>query len=284
MNEPNHFRRIVVIWLIASVIATPLVVFVLCPILPPGNGLGRRPPGRSPTTPCCSASRRRSRSPCSSTSPTRWSCSASASRAATPLDGPPIRGHAQRAAVVDRRHDGDRAVPRRPTGRSGCSRTEPAAVRARTRSPSRCGEDRARPPGPGDRASSGASPTGSRPTEASRQRQLELPANTDDRVPRHLGRRDPLVLGLPARRQGRRQSGRRQRRLRADEEPDDLRRPLRRAVRRVARLHVRHRAGRPERAVRHLDRSSAGSSSPRRAKALPPYSKTYFPDPQRRGG
>jgi cytochrome c oxidase subunit 2 len=38
MSEPNHFRRIVVIWLIASVIATPLVVLLLCPILPPGNG------------------------------------------------------------------------------------------------------------------------------------------------------------------------------------------------------------------------------------------------------
>jgi cytochrome c oxidase subunit II len=38
MNEPNHFRRIVVIWVIASVIATPLVVFLLCPNLPPGNG------------------------------------------------------------------------------------------------------------------------------------------------------------------------------------------------------------------------------------------------------
>ena len=38
MSEPNHFRRIVVIWLVASAIATPLVVFVLCPILPPGNG------------------------------------------------------------------------------------------------------------------------------------------------------------------------------------------------------------------------------------------------------
>lgn len=44
MNEPNHFRRIVVIWLIASVIATPLVVFVLCPIRPATPR--SRPPGR----------------------------------------------------------------------------------------------------------------------------------------------------------------------------------------------------------------------------------------------
>jgi cytochrome c oxidase subunit 2 len=38
MSEPNHFRRIVLIWLIASVIATPLVVLLLCPVIPPGNG------------------------------------------------------------------------------------------------------------------------------------------------------------------------------------------------------------------------------------------------------
>jgi cytochrome c oxidase subunit II len=34
----NHFRRVVLIWLLASVIATPLVIFVLAPIVPPGNG------------------------------------------------------------------------------------------------------------------------------------------------------------------------------------------------------------------------------------------------------
>ncbi len=38
MNEANHFRRVVLLWLVASVIATPLVVFVLAPGLPPGNG------------------------------------------------------------------------------------------------------------------------------------------------------------------------------------------------------------------------------------------------------
>jgi cytochrome c oxidase subunit II len=38
MSEVNHFRRILLIWLLASVIATPLVIFVLAPIVPPGNG------------------------------------------------------------------------------------------------------------------------------------------------------------------------------------------------------------------------------------------------------
>jgi cytochrome c oxidase subunit 2 len=38
MNEVNHWRRVVLWWLAASVIATPLVIFVLTPGLPPGNG------------------------------------------------------------------------------------------------------------------------------------------------------------------------------------------------------------------------------------------------------
>ncbi|HUJ34891.1 MAG TPA: cytochrome c oxidase subunit II [Solirubrobacteraceae bacterium] len=38
MNEVNHFRRVLLIWLVASTIATPLVIFVLAPIVPPGNG------------------------------------------------------------------------------------------------------------------------------------------------------------------------------------------------------------------------------------------------------
>jgi cytochrome c oxidase subunit II len=38
MDQTNHFRRIVVLWLVASLIMTPLVVFVLAPGMPPGNG------------------------------------------------------------------------------------------------------------------------------------------------------------------------------------------------------------------------------------------------------
>jgi cytochrome c oxidase subunit 2 len=38
MNEVNHFRRVALLWLAASVILTPVVVFVLAPGLPPGNG------------------------------------------------------------------------------------------------------------------------------------------------------------------------------------------------------------------------------------------------------
>ena len=38
MPEINHFRRVVGWWLAASVILTPIVVFVLAPGMPPGNG------------------------------------------------------------------------------------------------------------------------------------------------------------------------------------------------------------------------------------------------------
>jgi cytochrome c oxidase subunit 2 len=38
MQEVSHFRRVILIWLLASLIATPIVVFVLAPGMPPGNG------------------------------------------------------------------------------------------------------------------------------------------------------------------------------------------------------------------------------------------------------
>jgi cytochrome c oxidase subunit 2 len=38
MNEVNHWRRVVLWWLAASIVCTPLVVFLLAPALPPGNG------------------------------------------------------------------------------------------------------------------------------------------------------------------------------------------------------------------------------------------------------
>ncbi len=38
MSEVNHWRRVVLWWLLATVVMTPIVVFVLGPGLPPGNG------------------------------------------------------------------------------------------------------------------------------------------------------------------------------------------------------------------------------------------------------
>lgn len=38
MKEPNHLRRIAIAWLVLSAIATPIVVAVIAPTLPPGSG------------------------------------------------------------------------------------------------------------------------------------------------------------------------------------------------------------------------------------------------------
>jgi cytochrome c oxidase subunit II len=38
MNDVNHFRRVLLIWLLASVIFTPIVVLLLAPGIPPGDG------------------------------------------------------------------------------------------------------------------------------------------------------------------------------------------------------------------------------------------------------
>jgi cytochrome c oxidase subunit 2 len=38
MAEPNHWRRFATLWIVASVIATPLVVLLIGPIMPPGSG------------------------------------------------------------------------------------------------------------------------------------------------------------------------------------------------------------------------------------------------------
>lgn len=38
MSEVNHFRRMALIWLVSTVVATPLVVIFFAPIVPPGQG------------------------------------------------------------------------------------------------------------------------------------------------------------------------------------------------------------------------------------------------------
>jgi cytochrome c oxidase subunit 2 len=38
MSEPNHARRFTAIWLVATLIAMPLVIFLIGPLLGPGNG------------------------------------------------------------------------------------------------------------------------------------------------------------------------------------------------------------------------------------------------------
>jgi cytochrome c oxidase subunit II len=38
VNEVNHFRRVAWIWLLCSVIATPIMIFIFAPTVPPGQG------------------------------------------------------------------------------------------------------------------------------------------------------------------------------------------------------------------------------------------------------
>ena len=38
VEGPRHWRNVVVLWLIASVIMVPVVIFLIGPGLPPGNG------------------------------------------------------------------------------------------------------------------------------------------------------------------------------------------------------------------------------------------------------
>ncbi len=37
-KKPNHARRVIVAWIVLSLIATPLVAIFLGPAIPPGNG------------------------------------------------------------------------------------------------------------------------------------------------------------------------------------------------------------------------------------------------------
>ncbi len=279
MNEPNHLRRIVIAWLVLSAIATPIVVAVIAPTLPPGNGtsassgqvfdntvlLRHRHPDRGDD-------RRLLRLHADRLPPPRGRRAAGGRRDPTTTAGVHIR--------VAGGDDDDRPLPRRLRhGRAGRRRvgrrpgTEPG-LQALGRRDAGAGDrpavgvhlplpdlrrDRDRPPGAAGR------PAG--------------------RAPRHLARRDPLLLGAEAGGQGRRQPRRRQRRLReARTKNCSLRTPLQRALRPLARLHVRHRrrwsaTAAFERWIHDQQRVFAPAT-----KVLPPYATHYFPEPERRAG
>jgi cytochrome c oxidase subunit 2 len=38
VTERSHFRRVLLIWLVASIICTPLIIFIFAPTVPPGQG------------------------------------------------------------------------------------------------------------------------------------------------------------------------------------------------------------------------------------------------------
>jgi cytochrome c oxidase subunit 2 len=93
MNEVNHWRRVVLWWVGASVIATPLVVFVAAPGLPPGNGSVQASGQVVDNTVLLGVS-----TPAALTVLVYFIYALIAFREREPqavLDGPPLRGHAR---------------------------------------------------------------------------------------------------------------------------------------------------------------------------------------------
>ena len=212
-SEPNHARRFATIWLVATVIALPLVIFVHRPASwPPGE---RQRPGRGQShrhTPCWRRWRRRSC--CSSCSTFLRASPSSASRKGGALEGPAVRGDARIQTTWIVVTSVDRARARRLRHRR---------LRGRTRA------------GSGSGPNPLAVPSGPKlPVQVIAQQWLftyryptyggvettHLCCRSNEMVEFHVTshRRDPLLLGVPARRQGRRQPGRRQRRVRQADE------------------------------------------------------------------
>ena len=94
-----------------------------------------------------------------------------------------------------------------------------------------------------------------------RDRPTGRPRPHEHRVQRHVARRDPQLLGLPARGEGRRQPRLQQRRLRHAPAAGVLHRAVRRALRDLARRHVQlGRRGDPA-AVRVLGQAHRGQAA-----------------------
>ena len=205
-DSTNHGRRVVVAWLVLSVIATPLVAVFVGHLIPPGNGSVQATGQVRDNTVMLSIL-----TPIICLLAVFFVYGLRSFHAApgAVVDGPPIRNDSQIQIlwIVARASS---CSSLQASARSSCCRTAPAAARGRTRSQS-----------PQARSSSGS---GDRPAVAvhvplpvARRHRVE-PARAagghGHRAPRHLARCHPLLLGLRARRQGRRQPRRRQRRLR----------------------------------------------------------------------
>ncbi len=202
MKEVNHFRRMLLWWLALSIPATLIVVLVLAPGMPPGNGTAQAAGQVVDNTVLLGIS-----TPISLAVLVFFIYSLVVFRERNPeviTDGPAIRGHAgiqlwwivvtMIIVLFLAGYGSVRMLAGRLRGRPGA---EPDRVH--------------HPPGGGKPLqvqvlaqqwqftyrfpSYGGLQTASH--RASRQH--------DDRVSRHLAGRDPFVVGLPARRQGRRQ-------------------------------------------------------------------------------
>ena len=97
-------------------------------------------------------------------------------------------------------------------------------------------------------------------------------------VPRDVAGRDPQLLGLPARREGRREPAGGQRGVRDAEGARQRHGPVQRAVRHLARRHVQLRPrGAPDRVPVLGERGAGQGEGDGVLAALPPYALTYDP-------
>ena len=260
---------------------TPIVVFVFGPHLPPGHGTDEASGQVVDNTVLLAVA-----TPIAAGVLVFIGYSLWAFREREPelqADGPALRGQLERAVLVDRRDDHGGALALRV-------RDHPAARRRRRRRPG-TRTDRGAALTPPGTAAAGA---GDRPAVAvhlplallrrRRDARIRAAGQHAGRVQRHLARRDPLLLGLPARRQGRREPGREQHRVRDDQGPARLQASAAPSCAASGTATCSTAGGSCRaRASPRGSRSSSVQYAPA-TRNLPPYSKTYFPEPQRRGG
>ena len=129
--EPNHAVRFTVIWVVATVIALPLVIFVIGPLLGPGNGSVQSTGQGTDNTVLAAIA-----------TPVLllvmlyllYAVIFFRQPKGAALEGPAVRGRRARADDLDHRHLADRARGRRlRDGASSRPTTAPARAAARTR-------------------------------------------------------------------------------------------------------------------------------------------------------
>ena len=236
-DETHHWWRLIAIWVVLSAILDPLFYFLAGPHIPPGTMTDTAQGAQFDFNVLFVIAL-----------PVllavwiyliyaiiMWRASRGRPRTGRRGGGP---GPPRDPGRLDPRHDGHRAVP----GRLRDLRAGPARRRGRRR-----GLEPDLDPDVEDRAAD----SGHRPAvevhlplpdvRRFRDQPAGRPGRHHDPVQRHVARRDPQLLGLPARGQGRRQPGLQQRGLHDDAAARLLHRPLRRALRNLARGDVQQR-------------------------------------------
>ena len=269
-NEPNHFLRIVGWWVLTTVIFTPLVVFVLAPGIPPGNGSVEASGQVTDNTVLLGLS-----VPVAAAVLVYLAYALIVFRERDPavvVDGPPVRGNASvqlwwlvTTTVLVLVLAGYGTIRLLADGSGGGQGPNPIAVPASAK---------ADPPLQVQVIAQQWAFTYRFPGYGGVETDhLYLPVEHHRRAPRDLSRRDPLVLGLRARGQGRRQPRGRQRGLRRRPRG---RLPSTSTAPSCAACGTATCSTTPTWSARRSSRrgfASSGWPTRRRPKLLPPYSK-----------